>query len=331
MSERYLSVNYRRAIIAGDKNFEDALRICIDAELQPGKKFSEAPAERSLISDKGGHELLLNEFADVVDGVAGVICELIPGSMQPIIKRISQEKKLTTLTTANIFEIAEAAAGENTDFVQGICYFYVRGNHLLFTTVKGFRKTDVAMFFDWLLQKFKAGSVSLDAILDKAEIGTNLGRISKFRIKGSSGKGKGVALAIGQEVKKRAGAGTVAWSKAEDVVRTVLPESAFQKLIESMSDKNHLVADVQWSVAGPRGKKVQEAMQEVVNELADMDDGIIGVAAKDGIMKEGGVILEFKRLFEIAPEKTLIIDFDHATDVLVEQFLSWTKDKKLGS
>jgi len=187
----------------------------------------------------------------------------------------------------------------------------------------------VGTFFAWLLDRFKAGVLSLEATLDKAEVGNDLGRVSKFRIKGSSSKGAGVALGVDHEVKRRAGAKTVAWSKAEDVVRTVLPEDAFDKLLSSMGNKNHLVADVQWSVAGPRGKKVREAMQEIVTELADMDDGIIGIEAKGGVIKDGGVILEIKRLFNVALEKTILIDFDHATDVLVDQYSTWVKDKKL--
>ena len=331
MADRYLAVNYRKASLEGKDSFETALRNCIHAEIEPGKRFSEAPAERTMIHERAGHELLLNEFADVIDGVAGIICEVLPGSMQPILKRITQQKQLTHLTTASIFEIGEAAAGKDTDFVQGLCYFYVRENHLLFTTVKGFRKADTSAFFEWLLQKFGAGALGLDAALDRAEIGANLGRISNFRVRGTSGKGKGVALGVGHEVKRRAGAGSVAWSKAEDVVRTVLPEGAFQKLISSLGKNNHLVADVQWSVSGPRGKKVKEALQDVVTELADLDDGIIGISGKDGAIKEGNVILEIKRLFDTAPDKTFIIDFDHATDVLSNQYAAWTKDKKLSS
>jgi hypothetical protein len=328
MADRYLPVNYRRASLSDGAPLEAALRVSIDAVLESGQRFSDAPAERTMVLEKGGHELLLNEFADVVDGVAGIICEVVPGSMQPVLKRIAQAKKLTTLTTANIFEIAETAAGDDTDFVQGLCYFYVRNNHLLFTTVKGFRKADAGGFFVWLLGKFKAGKVTFDAALDRAEIGNDLGRVSKFRIKGSSSKGAGVALGVDREVKRRAGAKTVAWSKAEEVVRTVLPESSFETLISSLGNKNHLVADVQWSVAGPRSKKVREAIQDVVTELADMDDGIVGIEAKGGSIKEGGVILEIKRLFDVAPEKTILIDFDHATDVLVDQYSAWVKDKK---
>lgn len=329
MADRYLPINYRKANMPNGTDLEVALRGCINAVVESGQRLSEAPAERTMIFEKGGHELLLNEFADVVDGVAGIICEVLPGSLQPVIKRISQAKKLTSLTTANIFEIAEAKAGEDTDFVQGLCYFYVHGNHVLFTTVKGFRKSDVNVFLAWLLAKFKTPGLTLDATLDRAEIGSDLGRVSNFRIKGSSGKGSGVALAIGHEVKRRAGAGTVAWSKAEDVVRTVLPEASFEKLISSLGKNNHLVADVQWSVSGPRGKKVKAAMQEVVTELADMDDGIVGIAAKDGEIKDGGVILEIKRLFNVALEQTILIDFDHATDILVDQYASWVKDKKI--
>jgi hypothetical protein len=329
MTDKYLPINYRKANMPDGKELEDSLRDCIDAVGESGHRFSEAPAERTMFLEKGGHELLLNEFADVTDGVAGIICEVLPGSLQPVLKRVAKEKKLTDLTTANIFQIAETSAGDDTDFVQGLCYFYVHGNHVLFTTVKGFRKVDVGIFFTWLLTRFKLPSVSLEAALDRAEIGNDLGRISKFRIKGSSGKGTGVALAVDREVKRRAGARTVAWSKAEDVVRTILPEDSFDKLISSLGKNNHLVADVQWSVSGPRGKKVREAMQEIVTELADMDDGIVGIAAKGGEIKEGSVILEIKRLFNVALDQTILIDFDHATDVLVDQYASWIKDKKI--
>jgi hypothetical protein len=329
MAERYLPVNYRVATVPNGTTLEAALRTSIDAVLETGQKLSQAPAERTLLLENGGHELLLNEFADVTDGVAGIICELSPGSLQPILRRIPFEKKLTNLTTASIFEIAEASAGDKTDFVLGICYFYVRNNNFLFTTVKGFRKADSTTFLSRHLDRVQCNGVDFNARLDRAEIGNDLGRVSNFRIRGTSSKGPGVALGVDREVKRRAGARTVAWSRAEEVVRSVLPEDSFHKLIDSMGEKNHLVADVQWSVAGPRGKKVQEALQNVVTELANMDDGIVGIQAKDGAIKDGGIILEVKRLFEVAPEKTIIIDFDHATDILVNQYQNWIKDKKI--
>jgi hypothetical protein len=273
-------------------------------------------------------ELLLNEFADVVDGVAGIVCEVIPGLMQPVLTREAIKKQLTKTTTSTIFKLAEQSAGKKEDFIQGLCYFYVRHNHLIFITIKGFRKVDIEPFFQWLLSTLKIGDVSLSAITDKAEIGGDIGRVSKFRIKGSSTQGKGVALAVPKEVRRRAGAASVAWSKAEQVVQAILPMGAFERLMGSLGDKNKLVADVQWSVAGPRDEKVKAALQEVVTELANIDDGIVGIAGKDGEIKDGGIILGTKRPFEIADANNILIDFDHATDVLVTTFTRWIEDKK---
>jgi len=326
---RYLTVNYRRAGLQGDQSLENRLRECIDAELAPGVRFSQAPADRVMVHQQDGRELLLNEFADVTEGVAGIVCEVVPGFLQPVLKRQAEQKQLTRNTVSTIFKIAEQAAAEQEDFIQGLCYFYVRGNHLLFVTVKGFRKAETQPFFSWLLGKFDKGAVTLAATLDRAEMGTDIGRVSKFRLRGSSGAGQGVALGVDREVRRRVGAQTVAWSKAEEVVQAILPQRSFERLIASLGEKNRLVADVQWSVAGPRNEEVKDALQDIVTELANMDDGIIGIAGKSGEIKEGGVILEEKRPFEVALENTIIIDFDHATDVLVTTFTRWIQDQKL--
>lgn len=329
MATKYLTVNYRTALPSRPQTLEHLFRECIEAELAPGVRFSAAPADRVMIHAQGGRELLLNEFADVTDGVAGIICEVVPGFLQPVLKRTAQEKQLTINTVSTVFQIADQAAGEEEDFVQGLCYFYVRHNHVLFITLKGFRKVDVEPYFNWILQKLGRGSVSLSAAVDRAQVGDDIGRVSKFRIRGRSGAGAGVALGVDREVRKRLGAQTVAWSKAEEVVHAILPQRAFDKLIDSLGEKNRLVADVQWSVAGPRDKQVKEAIQEVVTELANMDDGIVGIAGQQGEIKDGSVILETNRPFEVALDTTILIDFDHAIDRLASTFGRWVEDQKL--
>jgi hypothetical protein len=329
MALRYLTVNYRRAEVEGDESFEAKLRDCIDAELEGGIRFSQAPANRIMLHQQGNREFLLNEFADVVDGVAGIVCEIVPGLLQPVLKRQAEERQLTQNTVSTVFRIVEQAAADQEDFIQGLCYFYARNNHLVFVTVKGFRKVETQPFFSWLLAKFGKGDVTLRATLDRAQMGTDIGRVSKFRLRGSSGEGQGVALGVDREVRRRLGSQTVAWSKAEQVVQAILPQQSFERLIGSLGEKNRLVADVQWSVAGPRDQEVKNAIQDVVTELANMDDGIVGIAGKSGEIREGGVLLEEKRPFTVALENNIVIDFDHATDVLVTTFARWVADQKL--
>lgn len=329
MAIRYLTVNYRKANHAASSTLEELLRRCLEAEVSPGVRFSEAPAQRIMVHQQAGRELLLNEFADVNDGVAGIICEVSPGLLQPILKRTEQTKQLTTKTVSTLFEIADQSAGENEDFVQGLCYFYVRHNHILFVTVKGFRKADLQEFLNWLLKRLVGETTALVADIDRSLVGNDIGRVSKFRIRGRSGGGLGVALGVDKEVKTRLGAQTVAWSKAEKVVQAILPQTAFENLIGSLGEKNRLVADVQWSVAGPRDKKVKAAIQDVVTELANLDDGIIAITGQEGEIKDGSVILEMNRPFEVALDTTILIDFDHATDRLVTTLARWVEDQKI--
>ena len=326
---RYILVNYRTVQVSDGSSFESTLRLCIDAEHTPGKKFSQAPVDRIMRLETDGRELILNEFADVVDGVAGIVCQVVPGALQPALTRVSSSKQLTKTTISEVFEIAEQKAGDKKDFIQGILYFYVRHNHLIFVTVKGFPRSSVAPFFEWLLQKMQGKSVTVHARLDPAIVGSNLGRVSNFRLRGRSGNGPGVALNVEGEVKRRKGAKTVAWSKAEEVVRALLPHDVFDRLVASLNDRNHLVADVQWSVAGPRSKEVKDAITDVVTELANIDDGVLTVSGNKGSLEEGKVVLEQTRAFEISTDNGVVIDFDHATDVLVRTMHAWVENKQL--
>jgi hypothetical protein len=103
MALRYLTVNYRLAAPELEETLETLLRQCIDAEHTPGVRFSAAPAERIMVQERGGRELLLNEFADVIDGVAGIVCEVVPGLLQPVLKRQAEEKQLTVNTVSTVF------------------------------------------------------------------------------------------------------------------------------------------------------------------------------------------------------------------------------------
>lgn len=333
--KRYFDVNYRRAKYAAptSSTLQTAVKNALGATDGTGASLWLRPDDRIMaLAGPDDEKLLFNTPADVDQGVAGELCLFRKGAVQPALEFTSKTVKTSDLTTATIYKILEEQAPQNKEFITGVCYWLVIDNHVLSVTLRGFPKDFLQSFFEWLI-KASATVLRLSAELDPAEIGKDLGRISKFVVRGSNGAPKYSiipASADGQE-KVRKGRGAVPWDKAEDAIALTIGESGLDRLKGSMGKRNRLFAETEWGVMGPRSKKLKETLTELVTEISDSHDGDVSVMGKDGEIKGGNAYLKAKMPFDVEGEGHYLLDFADVVVQLSEVYDRFSKDDKLPS
>lgn len=328
--KRYFDVHYRLAKFdpADGKRLQQRIHDALEKKNSKGEALWKRPEDRIMaVGGPNDEKLLFNTPADAASGIAGELCLYRQGAVQPALEFTAEEVETSDLSTATIYKILEDKAPENREFISGVCYWLVIDNHVFFVTLRGFPKDFLQEFVCWLLSQ----NVKLDAELDPSEIGSDVGRVSKFVVRGASGSPKyavSPASADG-EARVRKGKGAVPWDKAERAIALTIGEDGLDRLKGSMGQRNRLFAETEWGVIGPRSKKLKETLTQLATELADSHDGDVSVMGKDGEIKNGSAFLKAKMPFEVEGEGHYLLDFGDVVVQLSEVHDRFAQDDKL--
>lgn len=276
-------------------------------------------------------KLLFNTPADVTDGVAGELCLYRSGAVQPVLEFEASTVETSKLTVAQIYKLIEQKAPKNREFITGVCYWLIIGNHVLFVGLRGFPKDYVRDFFDWICGEADGDPLKLTAELDPAEVAGKLGRISKFVVRGASGKAKFAVSPVQAEAQTRVrkGRAAVPWDRAEDAIALTIGETGLSRLKSSLGPKNELFAETEWGVVGPRSKKLKETLSELATEASNASDGDVSVMATDGDIRDGSAVLKLRLPFDVEGEAHYLLDFGQAIEQLAEAYRRFSTDGKL--
>lgn len=337
MATKYFDIHYRKvsAVPTGATTLEDAIKAALAQTDANGDALWLRADDRimEIVDHTDGERLLFNTPADVERGVAGELCLYRKGAVQPVLAFEASTVQTSKLSVAQIYRLIEQEAPEKREFITGVCYWLVIGNHVLFVTLRGFPKDYVRDFFSWLVAGSTATSLQLTAELDPAEVAGNLGRISKFVVRGSTGKAKfAVSPAdADSQTKVRKGRSAVPWDKAEKAIALTIGESGLSRLKDGLTDKNRLFAETEWGVLGPRSKQLKETLSNLASEAANATDGDVSVMAKDGEIRDGSAILKLRMPFDVEGEGHYLLDFAQTVDQLNEAYRRFATDGKLST
>jgi hypothetical protein len=335
MPTKYFDIHYRKAssIFAESATLEEAVKLALGKAGNNGEALWLRADDRimEIVGHSDGEKLLFNTPADVEKGVAGELCLYRKGAVQPVLEFEASTVRTSKLTIAQIYKLIEQKAPEKKEFITGVCYWLVIENHVLFITLRGFPKDYVRDFFSWLTTQSTASSLALTAELDPAEVAGNLGRISKFVVRGASGQPKYAVSPANKDdqVKISKGRSAVPWDNAEAAISLTIGESGLSRLKDGMSSKNRLFAETEWGILGPRSKKLKETLANLASEVANSTDGDVSIMAKDGQIKDGSAILKLRLPFEVEGEAHYLIDFAQTVLQLNEAYRRFATDGKL--
>lgn len=328
--KRYFEVHYRHAKFdpAGGKSLQTCIHDALEKKDTSGKPLWKRPSDRIMaVAGPNDEKLLFNTPADATTGIAGELCLYRQGAVQPALEFTAEEVETSDLTTATIYKILEEKAPQNREFITGVCYWLVIQDHVFFVTLRGFPKDFLQEFIRWLT----GSSFKLNAELDPSEIGADIGRVSKFVVRGATGSPKYAVspASVDGQAKVRKGKGAVPWDKAEKAIALTIGEDGLDRLKGSLGKRNQLFAETEWGVIGPRSKKLKETLTELATELADSHEGDVSVMGKDGEIRNGSAYLKAKMPFEVEGEGHYLLDFGDAVTQLSEVHDRFAQDDKL--
>lgn len=339
---RYHKVHYRRIQAkAGDPSFEQLCREALEATDATGQALSLRPDDRVMSVTDGDiqKQILMNRVADLTTAVFGEICLVLPNDLQAMLRRSTKQLKLSNKTVATVFDLTEAHAPANSQFIRGTAYWLSIGDNLFFIHLNALSSRFVQSYLEWLVKSaaMKRGiartSESFLVEVDVSKTGDKgIGEIKNLRIAGSSPRGLPVSVDGGEKKRttsRRVKSEHQVSALAMPLVEAILGKQHAKRLSDSLGPDEYLSASGEVRVSGSRTEQSRESIRKIAHEIADTTDAEVTVEGKDGKIKSGDVILRTDMPFSLPVEGGTLLDFDNVADQLQKVYQRFVEDKKI--
>lgn len=341
----YHMVHYRKFVMDNSEvekppkgTLENLLRSALNAPDGAKVTLWERAEDRVLPHQGDDKQIILNSVADLQDAIFGETCLVQSNGLQAMLAMQAQKKKLSNLTTAQIYSLQEASAPKGTQFVRGMVYWLCIGDHLLFVKTQSMTAENFREYLDWLLKTpgavVPAGTkVRLQAEFDRSQVAGDIGEVRSFRVSGraalplkvDAGLDEGRTVSTARRVADK----IVAFQQAIPVLRALIGDAKTDSLLDSLGPKEYLSVDAQVKVRGTRTEAAKQRMGEITNELADLTEGKIQVEGKDGKISDDDAILRTRMPFDVPKEGSNFLEFDNVASQLQEVYSRFVHDGKI--
>lgn len=340
----YHMVHYRRNERTnwpvGTPTLENLCRAALGTTDAAGLPLWERAVGRTLsFSDPEPKQILLNKVADLQDAIYGEMCLVQNKDLQAIIQMTATKKQLSELTTAEIYDLSEREAPTGSQFLRGLLYWIVIGDHIFFVKLQGMTADLMQDYLNWLVSSGGSSatppSISLKAQFDPSI--EKIGELRSLRVSGKSSPPMSVAPTQESENKgpsetaRRVADAFREWEQAIPIVRALFGEAKTDSLLKSLSDGEYLAVDATVKIRGRRAAESRAKLKELANSLSDMSDADVRIEGKDGTVSDGDAILRTRMPFTLPHEGSSILDFDNVADQLQEVYRRFVTDRKIQS
>jgi hypothetical protein len=339
----YHMVHYRRFKVdwkGGKSSTLEALcREALNTENNDAKLWAR-PADRvfDVGDDDDGRKIILNKVADLSSAVFGEMCLAQAKDLQALLSMNPSEVKLSDLTTATVYDLNERTAPTGSQFVRGLAYWLIIGDHVLFIKTHSMTPDLVQQYLDWLLRSRGPAanpvpSFTLNAELDKTATAGDIGEIRSLRL---AGKSVPQVVSIEHETERR----TVKTSRriaerfaemqqAIPIMNALFGAVKAQSLVDSLGPEEYLAVEAAVKVRGRRTEESRKRFQALANDLADQSDAKVQIEGKDGRIVNGDAILRTRMPFDLPYDGSNLLEFDNVADQLQEVYARFVKDGKI--
>ena len=300
----------------------------------------ERAGDRSFDLDDGSRgQVLLNKVADLDNAVFGELCFVDPAGLQALLQRRAMRVQLSDLTTAEVFELSERQAPQGLQFIRGLLYWLCIGNHVFYVRTQAMTPDRLHAYFHWLL-KINTRAIPIDttfrfqAAVDRAAHAGDIGDIRSLKV---GGRAPRVIQPAADDVPREvvvdrvAGVRSEISERARPIAEAIFGPDKIAALVETFGPKEYLAVDATVAVRGRRTAQSKAKMKELVNEIADQDDGKVQITGKDGVLSDGDAILRTRMPFDVPGLNATLLDFDNVADQLREVYSRFVRDAKISA
>lgn len=322
MSTKRCTIHYRRLNRSSghfpNVTLAKALSTALEYTLPNGESLGVKASNRINAAANSEYQRFLNYYyiERNQDLFFGTVCLFSPGNMQALLKIVGENDPHSSLDQAlKAFDIAEQKAPAGMEYLNGITYWVVVGDHFYQIQHTSLPSKAIEEYFTWMLGEktntIENGHyVELQAEFDREQIG-DLGDISAIEIGGlvretiheepSSQKKNGKIV----EFEKHESIGdrfAKTFQSAKKILEDLLGDVEAKKLIDSMPPEAALEVKVSIGYRARRRKFQKDFMSNLASGLRDLPDGQIRVHGRDGKAKGADArlsqVVNIKRLSE---------------------------------
>jgi hypothetical protein len=143
------------------------------------------------VPDVQNRKIVLNKVADLASAVFGEMCLLQSDGFQALLELTANNVQTSSITTAQIFNLQERSAPQNSQFIRGMIYWLAIKNHVFFVKTQSMTAEYLRQYLDWLLKVRSSAlpataTLELQAEFDRSQVAGDIGEIRSLKVSGNS-------------------------------------------------------------------------------------------------------------------------------------------------
>lgn len=345
MASKRCKIHYRKLRRDNEQfpdgtSLQDAIVTAMDKALPNGTVVKQRVRNRlALVPNHDGSQRLLNNYHAGADHIFGTICLFSPGQLQALLKPSEDEQQEISEDELEQWDIEERAAPSGNEYLHGISYFYVTGDHFYHIQHITLQSKAMEEYFTWLLrdQSKAIGSekyVELIVAFDREQVGDpsdiksiEIGGLVPETVSANDGAEETVVEVDQHESladKVKAG-----FAKGRKILDDLLGETEAQKIIDGLPDEADLDVSVNIGYWAKKRKLKKEFMRNLESGLRNIPDGEIKVRDKFGEIKGDDARLSMDMTVKKVSESSSLLDLEHARDQMAEVHRRFVHDAKI--
>jgi hypothetical protein len=348
VATKRVKIHYRRLLrqdgtFPPNKSLQDRISAAMDATKPDGSRVRDKAKYRlASVPNNEGSQRLLNTYHVEATCVFGTVCLTSPGQLQALIKVTDGAHPNIADVMAQL-EIAEAAAPSGQEYVHGMTYWTVLGDHFYQIQHVSMQAKAMEEYLTWLLRD--AGSISAtEAVMlqwkfDRSQVGDDelesiqIGGLMPETVYEAPPTPPGTEVAgVVQDVETRETFGervAATFAKARQVIVDLIGEVETAKIISAMPPDAALDVRVNIGFKARKRKLKREVMANLEAGLRNIADGEIVAKGKNGEVRGNDARLSMDMNVRRISETSSLLDPEDALRQILEVHRRFLHDSKI--
>lgn len=269
--------------------------------------------------------------------IAGTMCLFSPNDWAPVLIQKAPSGTHVSLDEAlRAVEIAERPPVEGEDYLRGVAYWLVAGNHLFVVQhtsiqTKAFEEYFKALF-DGTGVTQPSDAFAFKAVFNKAIVGGDLDGITAVEVGGILSQGPPEMISIeGKTVEEQETLGrtTSRFDKAMDVLKAVFGAPDAERILKEIPKEAELEVDVRFGYKTRKKGVSRAVLADIARSARNLPDGEVTAFGKDGKQIGDDLRLSMPMPFELLRVHGALLDLDDARTQLLRVYQRFIEDGKI--
>ena len=270
--------------------------------------------------------------------LSGTMCLFSPNDWAPVLIRESADSGThKTLDEAlKAVEIAERPPVGGEDYLRGIAYWLVAGNHLFVVQHTSIQTKAFEEYFKDLLDAAgitaEAEKFALRAVFNKAVVGGDLNEITAVEVGGILSQGlPEIITTEGKVVEEQETLGrtTSRFERAMDVLKAVFGAPDAERILKEIPKEAELEVEVRFGYKTKRRGVSRAALEDIARSARNLPDGEVTAFGKDGKQIGDDLRLSMPMPFELLREHGALLNLNDARTQLIRVYQRFVEDGKI--